>query len=89
MLGGTISNYSNFKVIDSKTTDKGITPSGNPAYQIVYTYSLNGVPTKGIEVGTVLNGKAYFLTFEAPVSNYDSSTPIIQQMIDSFRLPII
>jgi len=86
MLGGTISNYSNFKVIDSKTTDKGITLSGNPAYQIVYTYSLNGVPTKGTEVGTVLNGKAYFLTFEAPVSNYDSSLPIIQKLINSFRL---
>lgn len=79
-------NY-DFKVIDSKTTDKGIMLSGSPAYQMVYTYSINGTtPVKGMEVGTILDGKAYFLTFETLPSKYDSNLPIIQQMLDTFQL---
>jgi hypothetical protein len=76
-------NFSLISVDDSSTL------SGRPAYEIVFTDVIeDGVERKSIERGTVdeANNRAYYLAFNTETSTYEKFLPIVQTMIDSFKL---
>jgi hypothetical protein len=78
-------------IIESKNT----TLAGKPAHMTVkdQKYQFAGILDIGMgdeqklmEVWTINNDKWYDITFMAPIDKYESYLPIIQPMIDSFRI---
>lgn len=74
----------NFKA--SETTLNGITLAGSPAYRVIYSYTDAGENFKGLETGTIVGNKVYFIQYENSPTQFDSNLPIVQKMIDSFKL---
>jgi len=75
--------FPNFTLIDSSEA----TLSGYPAHQITYTYTLDGVDLKNMQIWTIAdNNIAYALTYGGLVEEFDSSFPVIENMINSFQL---
>jgi hypothetical protein len=68
------------------------TIAGNPAYKVIFTGDRNigpscvKVPYKVMEIITVKNGTYYQFTYYTTSENYDYYLPIIQHMIDSFKI---
>jgi serine/threonine-protein kinase len=59
---------------------------GLPAYKSIYTYVDQNTIFKDMEIGAIKGDKAYILTYEAGMNEYDKYLPIIQQMINSFQI---
>jgi len=74
----------NFTVSESSTS--GNTLAGNPAYKLIYSYTDQGENFKGLETGTIIGNKAYFIQYENSPSQFDSDLPLVQKMIDSLQL---
>lgn len=75
--------FPNFTLIDSSE----VTLSGYPAHQITYTYTLDGVDLKNMQIWTIAdNNIAYALTYGGLVEEFDISFPVIENMINSFQL---
>ena len=75
--------FPNFTLIDSFET----TLSGYPAHQIEYTYILEGSNLKNMQIWTIAgNNVVYALTYGGIIEEFDSSLPVIENMIESFQL---
>jgi hypothetical protein len=75
--------FPNYTLIDSSEA----TLSGYPAHQITYTYTLDGVHLKNMQIWTIAdNNIGYALTYGGLVEEFDSSFPVIENMINSFQL---
>ncbi len=82
-IGLLESQFPNFTLIDSFET----TLSGYPAHQIEYTYTLEGLNLKNMQIWTIAdNNMAYALTYGGIIEEFDSSLPVIENMIESFQL---
>jgi hypothetical protein len=75
----------NFQVIKS-TTDA--TLAGLPAYMFVYTQidKGDGLPEKGQEIGVLIHDKLYFINYSADPDKYSNYLPMVQKIIESFKL---
>jgi hypothetical protein len=87
-LSSTSSLYKNslkdFKVIESNTNS---VLAGNKAYKLVYTYTTgDGFRMKDMEIGTMINNKVYYIIYDGRESVFDTYTPIVQSMIDTFKI---
>jgi eukaryotic-like serine/threonine-protein kinase len=88
-LTTTINDYYNdsedFKVIESNANS---ILGGKPAYKLVSTDVYDdGTISKSMEIGTIIGDKLYLLSYEAEdEKQYSEYLPIIQKMIDSFRI---
>jgi eukaryotic-like serine/threonine-protein kinase len=60
--------------------------AGLPAYKSIYTYVGENTIFKDMEIGAIKGDKAYILTYEAGINEYDTYLPIIQELINSFQL---
>jgi hypothetical protein len=84
------SSEMNFKLIDSDITD--VTLDGSPAYKFIYTETIpagDGYPALSVmsmEIGTIVNNKAYVLTFVAETDKFSDLLPTVQTMIGSFKI---
>ena len=59
----------------------------HPAFQVVYTgKDENNNSLKIREVGNLKDKKAYIITYEAKLGNYDEFSKIAEEMIDSFEV---
>jgi len=58
--------------------------AGNPAYQILYTYTVNNTEFKVMRLTTLNNNKAYTLTFYSISSRYNDDLDVFQKIVDSF-----
>jgi len=70
----------------SETTLNSVTLAGSPAYKVIYSYTDQGENFKGLETGTLVGNKVYFIQYENSPSKFDSDLPTVQKMIDSFKL---
>ena len=70
----------------SEPTLNGVTLVGFPAYKVIYSFTDQGENIKGLEMGTMVGNKVYFITYENSPSKFDSDFPTVQKMIDSFEL---
>ncbi|MGI8831538.1 MAG: PsbP-related protein [Nitrososphaeraceae archaeon] len=76
----------NFSLI---SVDDNAMLSGRPAYEIIFTdVTEDGIERKSIERGTVdeVNNRVYYLAFNTEASMYEKFLPIVQTMIDYFKL---
>ena len=84
----TINDYNDtqdFKVIESNANS---VLGGKPAYKLVFTDVYDDDTNyKGMDIGTIIGGKVYLLSYEAEdEKQYSEYLPIIQKMIDSFKI---
>jgi hypothetical protein len=73
----------NFKLVGLNTNS---VLAGLPAYKSIYTYVGENSIFKDMEIGAIKGDKAYILTYEAGMNEYDKYLPIIQELINSFQL---
>jgi hypothetical protein len=73
----------NFKLVGLNTNS---VLAGLPAYKSIYTYVGENTIFKDMEIGAINGDKAYILTYEAGMNEYDKYLPIIQELINSFQL---
>jgi hypothetical protein len=57
-----------------------------PAYRFLYTYTDQGQNFKGLETGTIVGNKAYFIQYENSPAQFDTDLPVAQDMFDSFKI---
>ena len=73
-----------FKVIESNTNSL---LAGSKAYKLIYTYTTgDGFKMKDVEIGTILGDKVYYIIYDGKESLFDKYMPIVQTMIDSFKV---
>jgi hypothetical protein len=88
-LTTTINDYysdsEDFKVIESNANS---ILGGKPAYKLVFTDVYDDDTSyKSMEIGTIIGDKLYLLSYEAEdEKQFSEYLPIIQKMIDSFRI---
>jgi hypothetical protein len=75
----------NYKILESKV-DNGVTVAGRPAYQTISTNTQDNMNFKTLEMGTIANGKAYIISYDAEEDEYPKHLPMVQQMINSFQI---
>jgi len=73
----------NFKLVGLSTNN---VLSGLPAYKSIYTYADQNTIFKDMEIGAIKGDKAYILTYEAGMNEYEKYLPIIQELINSFQI---
>ena len=73
----------NFKLVGLNTNS---VLAGLPAYKSIYTYVGENTIFKDMEIGAIKGDKAYILTYEAGMNEYDKYLPIIHELINSFQL---
>jgi len=73
----------NFKLVGLTTNN---VLSGLPAYKSIYTYADQNTIFKDMEIGAIKGDKAYILTYEAGMNEYEKYLPIIQELINSFQI---
>ena len=78
-----LQNNENFMLLDSGTNT---TLAGNPAYKLLYNESIDGVPVKVMEVGTIIGNKAYYIQYSAEPEQYSKNIKIAQDVINSFNV---
>ena len=70
--------------------DANASLSGYPAYKIDYSYVINTqegpIKIKNLQVWTISGDNAYILTFGMESSKYSDYAPLIDDMINSFKL---
>ena len=79
----------NFTLIESSSSDS---LSGQPAYSLTFTEVLGGedgqelITLKNFETGILLNNTVYFVTYVGQEEQFDRNFPVVEQMINSFKL---
>jgi YVTN family beta-propeller protein len=72
-----------FKLLESSDAT---TLNGNPSHRMVYTFRNGYDEYKAMQVVTIKGDKVYKFDFYAEVAKYSNYLPIIQKMIDSFKI---
>ncbi len=62
------------------------TLSAYPANQIIYTYFVNGVELKNMQVWTIVNDMVYVITYGGTLDEFNDSLPVFHNMVNSFRI---
>ncbi|MFZ0325923.1 MAG: hypothetical protein WBP64_14725 [Nitrososphaeraceae archaeon] len=66
---------------DSESTLSGNILPGFPAYNIIYSYTDEGQSSKGLETGTIVGNKTYFIQYENSPAQFDSDPPLPQKLL--------
>ncbi|MGH1396195.1 MAG: protein kinase domain-containing protein [Trichormus sp.] len=77
-------NNPNQQVTD--TSQPSTTLSKFPAYKLTYTRQDGECKLQAMEIGTVSNGKAYFITYTAEEKEYNKYLEVVEEMINSFEI---
>ena len=64
------------------------TLAGSPGHELVYTNNEESFHLKTLEVWTTIGDHTYLLIYKAEATKYSSYLPIIQRMLDSFRVGV-
>jgi hypothetical protein len=77
--------FDNFQTLEIESTSLG----GEAAHRAITSWELPSAEDessyKNLYVVSVVDNNAYFISFVAPASEFDSLLPTIEQMIDSFE----
>jgi eukaryotic-like serine/threonine-protein kinase len=72
-----------FKVIESNTNS---ILAGKPAYKLVFTDEEDEIYYKTMDIGTIIGGKVYSLSYVAQREQYSDYLPTVQKMINSLKI---
>ena len=81
-IGLLESQFPNFTILKSFET----TLSGYPAHQIEYTFSLEGVELKNMQIWAIVDNIVYAVTYGGTTEEFDSSLPVFDNLIQSFQV---
>ncbi len=81
-IGLLESQFPNFTLLNSFET----TLSGYPAHQIEYTFALEGLDLKNVQIWTIADNIVYAVTYGGTTEEFDSSLPAFEKLIASFQL---
>ncbi|HET7148738.1 MAG TPA: hypothetical protein VFI73_09605 [Candidatus Nitrosopolaris sp.] len=73
-------------IVGNLVPQANITLGGNPGYKLVYTNNEETFHLKTLETWTTIGGNTYLLIYKAEASKYSSYLPIVQKMLDSFKI---
>jgi hypothetical protein len=71
---------------DLKNYLRNATLASNPAYEIGFDYSYLNNNKKAIEIWTIHENKVYIINYVANEAIYDTTLPLVQKMIESFKI---
>jgi eukaryotic-like serine/threonine-protein kinase len=77
-------NNPNQQVTDA--SQPSTTLSKFPAYKLTYTRQDGECKLQAMEIGTLRNGKAYFITYTAEEKEYNKYLDVVEEMINSFEI---
>lgn len=77
----------NYKVVES-STDGSISLVGRPAYRIMSTTILDGIPYQTQEIGSIIGNEVYLVTYDAEEAEFSKYQPVAQDMINSFQINV-
>jgi hypothetical protein len=80
-IHSTITN--DFKLLELETN---ASLAGRRAYKLVGKYQDTSGSQKIIDVGTIVNGKAYYVQYICNISKYWDYLPILQHMTDRLEI---
>ena len=78
----------------NQSTVKSLVPqvkttlAGNPGYKLVYTNNEESFHLKTLDVWATIGDHTYLLIYKAEATKYSGYLPIIQRMLDSFRMGV-
>lgn len=78
----------------NQSTVKNLVPqakttlAASPGYKLVYTNNEESFHLKTLEVWTTIGNHTYLLIYKAEATNYSSYLPVIQRMLDSFKVGV-
>lgn len=78
----------NQSAVKSLVPQVNTTLAGNPGYKLVYTNNEESFHLKTLEVWTTIGDHTYLLIYKAEATKYSGYLPIIQRMLDSFRVGV-
>lgn len=81
-IGLLESQFPNFTLLNSFET----TLSGYPAHQIEYTFALEGLELKNLQIWTIVDNIVYAVTYGGTIEEFDSSIPVFDNLIESFQV---
>ena len=84
----TLNQYAGLPAFNMTESNTNAILAGNPAYLLGYSYLSSGLPTKVIEVGTLIGDKAYFISYATDPQTYSSYLPAVYTMIKSLGLNV-
>jgi eukaryotic-like serine/threonine-protein kinase len=70
----------------TENQNQGVTLANYNAYKLTYTRKEGECNLQIMEIGTVRNGKAYFITYTAESAKYSEYLPTAEAMIQSFQI---
>jgi hypothetical protein len=80
---GQVESFQDFKLLNSSST----LLAGLPAHVIVYSFTdENLTPLQNLQAWTVKDGMAYVITYGGTPEEFESSLPVLNGVMDSFRL---
>jgi hypothetical protein len=80
---GQVESFQDFRLLNSSSTTLG----GLPAHMIVYSFTDESqTPLENLQVWTIKDGMAYVITYGGTPEEFDSSLPVFQSVMDSFRI---
>ena len=74
--------FLNFNIIEQNPT----TLADNNAYKIVYTFTLEQINYKRMDIWTIKDDRVYIINYLVETEKYSSYLPTIQKMVDSFEI---
>jgi hypothetical protein len=78
-----VESFQDFKLLNSSST----LLAGLPAHMIVYSFTdENLTPLQNLQAWTVKDGMAYVITYGGTPEEFESSLPVLNDVMDSFRL---
>jgi eukaryotic-like serine/threonine-protein kinase len=77
-------NNSNSQITDKSQPSTIL--SGLGAYKLVYLRQREQCQLQVMEIGTVKNGKAYYVTYTAEIKEYSQNLSAAEEMINSFQI---
>ena len=78
----------NQSIVKSLVPQAKTTLAGNPWYKLVYANNEESFHLKTLEVWTTIGDHTYLLIYKAEATKYSSYLPIIQRMLDSFKVGV-
>lgn len=79
---GQVESFQDFKLLNSSST----LLAGLPAHMIVYSFTDENLTLQNLQAWTVKDGMAYVITYGGTPEEFESSLPVLNGVMDSFRL---
>jgi hypothetical protein len=76
----------NQSIVNNLVPQMKSTVGGNPGFKLIYANNEETFHLKTLETWTTVGGNTYLLIFKAEATKFPTYLPVVQRMIDSFKI---